>query len=178
MSVSRLDRGADPVLYFPAVDPERRFAELADVIGFGAPERALLEQVRPLVEAGFGAMTDDLLQVLVAHAPMAPLLNGHQDEEGRQRLLRWVEEIFGGTYDQQWTQRRASLGRHLRRASLPLGELVAATAALRVRAEDLLRHATVRAGWSDHEQQRAMVALDEILDLELALILEGYADAG
>ncbi len=162
------------MVYWAAVQNQERFRELAAVIGFGPADEALLSKVRPLVEPGFGAMTTELLGVLLKHPPMAPLLNGASGEDARQRLQVWVEGIFSGRYDAEWIAGRTALGKHLFHAKLRLGELVSATSALRVRVEGLLRHATVRAGWSDHEQQQAIAALDEILDLELALILEGY----
>ena len=45
---------------------------------------------------------------------------------------------------------------------------------VRVRLQDLLRREAIRAGWSMHEQQVAIAAVDKLLDMELAIMLETF----
>ena len=151
------------------------FEEMARDIGFAEEHAELLRAAHPLVSPFFQEVVDRFYEV-IAQNPEARAVFADESAIERQKvhLAGWLEGIFGGVYDEAYFERRARIGRAHVRIRLPQRYMFSMMNVVRVRLQDLLRREAIRAGWSMHEQQVAIAAVDKLLDMELAIMLETF----
>lgn len=151
------------------------FEEMARDIGFAEEHAELLRAAHPLVSPFFQEVVDRFYEV-IAQNPDARAVFADESAIERQKvhLAGWLEGIFGGVYDEAYFERRARIGRAHVRIRLPQRYMFSMMNVVRVRLQDLLRREAIRAGWSMHEQQVAIAAVDKLLDMELAIMLETF----
>ena len=151
------------------------FEEMARDIGFAEEHAELLRAAHPLVSPFFQEVVDRFYEV-IAQNPEARAVFADESAIERQKvhLAGWLEGIFGGVYDEAYFERRTRIGRAHVRIRLPQRYMFSMMNVVRVRLQDLLRREAIRAGWSMHEQQVAIAAVDKLLDMELAIMLETF----
>ncbi len=85
-------------------------------------------------------------------------------------LCGWVLELFSGTYDWDYCQRHVSIGRVHVRHHLPQYYMCTGMSVIRNALNDHIRQADIA------DPDRTMAALNKLLDLELALMLQTYKE--
>ena len=148
---------------------------LTKYVAFDDRASAALRAAHPLVAPHFAAIIDDFYATIEAHPDARAAITGGAAQIARlkQSLLKWIDELFRGPHDQGYFERRARIGRVHVRINLPQMYMLTAMDRIRLRSVDVLREAPA----VDAEAQRQMLtALHQILDIELAIMLETYRD--
>jgi signal transduction histidine kinase len=125
------------------------------------------------VEPYFSALIDDFYAEIERHPDAQRVITGGAEQVTRLKgtLLGWLRDLFSGCYDQEYVNRRWSIGR--RHVEIGLRQAFPDAALSR------LRHGLVRAvreGWTGNplDLARTVESLNALLDLELAIIHEAY----
>ncbi len=144
-------------------------------VGFDEAATASLREAHPLVAPHFAAIIDDFYATIEAHpnARAAITGGGAQIARLKQSLLRWIDELFKGPHDEAYFERRARIGRVHVQINLPQVYMLTAMDRIRLRSVDVLRDAI---GVPSEALRRMLSALHQILDIELAIMLETYRD--
>ena len=153
-----------------------RFREnVTEYVGFDQASSEALREARSLVAPHFGAIIDDFYDTIEAHPDASAAITGGAAQIARlkQSLLKWIDELFTGPHDGEYFVRRARIGRIHVRISLPQVYMLTAMDRIRLRTSDVLRDAP---GVPPAALRRMLAALHQILDIELAIMLETYRD--
>lgn len=144
-------------------------------VGFDAAATESLREAHPLVAPRFGAIIDDFYATIEAHPNARAAITGGAAQIARlkQSLLRWIDELFKGPHDNEYFERRARIGRVHVQINLPQMYMFTAMDRIRLRSADALREAP---GVAPEKLNRMLAALHQILDIELAIMLETYRD--
>ena len=123
----------------------------------------------------FAAIIDDVYATIEAHPDARAAITGGPAQIARlkQSLLRWIDELFKGPHDEAYFERRARIGRIHVQINLPQVYMLTAMDRIRLRSVDVLRDAI---GVPPKTLSRMLEALHQILDIELAIMLETYRD--
>ena len=144
-------------------------------VGFDDAASDALRQAYPVVAPHFGPIIDDFYATIEAHPGARAAITGGSGQIQRLKgsLLQWIDEIFRGPHDEDYFERRARIGRVHVQINLPQMYMFTAMDRIRVQSLDVLRDAsTVEPSTS----RRMMTALHQILDIELAIMLETYRE--
>jgi two-component system, NtrC family, sensor histidine kinase HydH len=144
-------------------------------VGFDDAASASLAEVQPIVAPHAKAIIDDFYDTIEAHPGARSAITGGAAQILRlkQSLLRWLDELFRGPHDEAYFERRARIGRVHVRIELPQGYMFTAMDRIRVRTTDVLREAL---STDPPKLQRATTAVHQIMDIELAIMLETYRE--
>jgi two-component system sensor histidine kinase HydH len=144
-------------------------------VGFDERSTAALREARELVAPHFAAIIDDFYATIEAHQDARAAITGGAAQIARlkQSLLRWIDELFTGPHDEAYFQRRLRIGRVHVQINLPQVYMLTAMDRIRVRSIAVLRDAP---GLDEPRQRRMLTALHQILDIELAIMLESYRE--
>jgi signal transduction histidine kinase len=144
-------------------------------VGFDDDASAALREAHPLVAPQLAAIIDDFYATIEAHPGARVAITGGaaQIERLKRSLLRWIDELFRGPHDQGYFERRARIGRVHVQISLPQMYMFTAMDRIRVRSVDALREAP---NVDPAGLPRMTKALHQILDIELAIMLETYRE--
>jgi signal transduction histidine kinase len=144
-------------------------------VGFDEAASAALLEAHPLVAPHFGPIIDDFYDTIQAHPDARAAISGGAAQIARlkQSLLRWIDELFRGPHDDAYFERRARIGRVHVRINLPQMYMLTAMDRIRLHAADVLRDAP---GVDAAALRRMLTALHQVLDIELAIMLETYRD--
>jgi len=144
-------------------------------VGFTSDSSATLREFHPQVRDQFAAIVDDFYATIDAHADAQAAISGGADQVDRlkQTLVRWLEVLLLGPHDEAYYQMRTRIGRVHVRIGLPQAFMF--TAMNRIRTH-LSLVAAARLAHDPGALRRTSVALHQILDLELAIMLETYRD--
>ena len=153
---------------------EQFFDELKSYVGFSEAHARTLAGLRTAVEPAFPAVIDRFyLAIQQTPRAMAVFTGGAAQIERQKRFLRtWLEGLVSGVYDLEYLSLRARIGRtHVR---IRLEQRYMFTAMNLVR--EGLHTAVDESDYPLTERPGAHAALDKICDLELAIMLETYAE--
>jgi len=144
-------------------------------VAFDERASAALKEAHPLVAPHFAAIIDDFYATIEAHPDARAAITGGAAQIARlkQSLLRWIDELFRGPHDEDYFERRARIGRVHVKINLPQMYMLTAMDRIRLRSADVLRSA---ASVDGEAESRMLSALHQILDIELAIMLETYRD--
>ena len=156
----------------PAASP---FDDLKRYVGFTDASSRLLAEVYPTIAAEVAPIIDDFYAVVGQHADARRTITGGPARIVRLKrtLRRWLEELFVGPHDEAYWQRRAQIGRVHVRIELPQAFMFTAVDRVRVQAGAAISAVLV------HDSERCnatLAAFHQILDLDLAIMLETYRD--
>jgi signal transduction histidine kinase len=123
----------------------------------------------------FGPIVDDFYATIEAHAGARAAIKGGaaQIERLKGSLMRWIDEMFRGPHDEAYFQRRARIGHIHVKIDLPQVYMFTAMDRIRVQTQSVLRDSTA---FDAEKAKRVATALDQILDIELAIMLETYRE--
>jgi len=150
------------------------FENLKLYVGFDDDSEAALRALHPIASPSFGPIVDDFYAAIEAHPGARAAITGGRAQIDRlkQTLLRWIETLLLGPHDEAYYEMRARIGRVHVRIALPQQYMFTAMDRIRVRLLDVI-HDKV----DDRAQVRRMcAALNQIIDLELAIMLETYRE--
>ena len=140
------------------------------------PRPSPCAQAHPLVAPHFGAIIDDFYATIEAHPNARAAITGGAAQIARlkQSLLRWIDELFKGPHDNAYFERRARIGRVHVQINLP--QMYMFTAMDRIRLAVGRCASRGARGDARGAESRMLAALHQILDIELAIMLETYRD--
>ncbi len=149
---------------------ETRFAELKRYVMFSAEDAALLGGFREVAVPHFQRIVEEFYDQIRRHEEAHAVFTGEAQIARLQRsLVRWLERVFGGTYDEAYFAETTAIGRVHVKVGLPQRYMFTAMALIRVSLIDIAE-ATGPNG------RRIARAIGRLLDLELAIMLESYRD--
>jgi PAS domain S-box-containing protein len=121
----------------------------------------------------FAALVDDFYQEIQRHPAANSVITGGQVQIDRLKktLLNWLGELFAGTYDASYVERRWRVG--LKHVEIDLPQVYTAAALSRLRI-GLMR--VLSQHWPGDETELSLVlqSLNKLLDLDLAVIGDAY----
>jgi two-component system, NtrC family, sensor histidine kinase HydH len=151
------------------------FENIKLYVGFTDASSAALRELHPVAEPFFVPIVDDFYAAIEAHPGAREAITGGtaQIERLKQTLIRWMDKMLLGPHDEAYYELRARIGRMHVRIALPQEYMFTAMDRIRVRLLDVLR--TKLAG-DPEKVERIATALNQIMDLELAIMLETYRE--
>ena len=144
-------------------------------VGFDQRSTEALREARALVAPHFTAIIDDFYDTIEAHPDARAAITGGSAQIARlkQSLLRWIDELFTGPHDVAYFERRLRIGRVHVQINLPQMYMLTAMDRIRVHTVAALR---APPGIEGARVDAMLTALHQILDIELAIMLESYRD--
>ena len=151
------------------------FESLKQYVGFTEASSAALRELHPLAQPSFVPIVDDFYAAIEAHPGARAAITGGPAQMARlkQTLIQWLDSMLLGPHDETYYQVRARIGRVHVRIELPQGFMFTAMNRIRVHLLDVLRGANGRRSGGSAGRS---TALHQILDLELAIMLETYRE--
>jgi two-component system sensor histidine kinase HydH len=168
-------RGRCAVIKTTLVTGQTFFESLKTYVGFDEGTSATLAGVRDVVAPHFKPIIDDFYATIEAHPGARSAITGGAAQIQRLKgtLVRWLDELFRGPHDEAYFERRARIGRIHVLINLPQAYMFTAMDRIRVRVSDVIGAALN----SDRAAlQRAQTAIHQIMDIELAIMLETYRE--
>lgn len=148
---------------------ETLFDELRRYVRFGREEESLLRAFRPRAASDFERIAQQFYERIREHEAAHAVFTGEpQIARLQQSLVRWLERIFTGPWDEAYFRETAQIGRVHVNVGLAQHYMFTAMALIRV---ELTRVAERELG---SESTATREAITRLLDLELAIMLEGY----
>lgn len=145
------------------------YRELTEYIGFTDKDAALLAELAPTVTPAFTTIVTAFYTALNQNERTRAVFSGpEQVERLRVTLHAWLADVFGGEYGEAYFQKRARIGRvHVDVGLLP-HFMFSAMNVIRCEVSAVLLDAGVS---EDHFH-----AVEKILDIELAVMVQSYCD--
>jgi two-component system sensor histidine kinase HydH len=167
-----LEKSGLPVL--PPTGSETFFKSLQRYVGFSEDSTAALRSFHPIAAPHFRSIIDDFYAAIEAHPGARAAITGGavQIDRLKRTLIQWMDSMLLGPHDEAYFAMRARIGRVHVRIELPQSYMFTAMNRIRVHLLNVLRGAPL----SDAEKNRVGDALHQILDLELAIMLETYRE--
>jgi two-component system sensor histidine kinase HydH len=156
--------------------PLTLFDSIKQYVGFTNESSAELRAFHPVAKPFLGQIIDDFYDAIERHPRASAALTGGKDqiERLKKTLSGWLDSMLLGPHDEAYYRSRARIGQVHIRIALPQEFMFTAMDRIRIRLMDVVRE---RLSPSDlHDARRTATALDQILDLELAIMLETYRE--
>lgn len=150
-----------------------RWNEIRKYVRFGPDDEAALEAARPLVAPHFDRIVTEFYdRILEFEGARAVLTEGPaQVERLKVTLLRWLQGVFTGPWDEAYFHVRARIGRIHVRIGLEPRYMICAMAVIRWSLQTIVFQAL---GHAPAQLFATMRAIAKICDVELAIMLESY----
>lgn len=136
-------------------------------------DAARVHSVGPLVTPQFATLVDDFYAEIQRHPDATKVITGGNEQINRLKktLIRWLEELFSGRYDQEYVERRWRVG--YRHVEIGLNQVYTNAALSRLR-RGLLTALEKEWKGGIHELLAIRLSLNSLLDLDLAIIEDAY----
>jgi signal transduction histidine kinase len=151
------------------------FEDIKRYVGFTEGSTAALRELRPLAAPEFPRIVDDFYAAILGHAAARGAITGGDAQIGRlkQTLTHWLDTMLLGPHDGAYLESRARIGRVHVLIDLPQAYMFTAMSRIRMGLMEVVqRHMAARPA----DLARVGDALHQILDLELAIMLETYRE--
>src|SRR5215831_8335316 len=151
------------------------FENIKLYVGFTDASSAALRELHPIALPFFQPIVDDFYAAIEDHPGASQAITGGQAQIARlkQTLLRWMDKMLLGPHDEAYYELRARIGRMHVRIALPQQYMFTAMDRIRVRLLDVVR---TQVADDPVRVERIATALNQIMDLELAIMLETYRE--
>lgn len=150
---------------------ETPFEELKRYVRWSDADAKLLADLREAAEPHFPRIAQEFYDRIREHEEAhAVFVDEAQIQRLQRSLVRWLERIFGGVYDQTYFEQTAAIGRVHVRVGLPQRYMFTAMALIRSSLETIATRGSADGG------EAARDALGRLLDLELAIMVGTYHD--
>lgn len=152
-----------------------QFALAKEYVDFGAGSEAALRQFHPAAKPHFVPIIDDFYRRIEEVPAARALVTGGKPQIERLKLTlrEWLEVLLLGPFDEAYLAARSRIGRVHVRIGMPQEFMFTAMNRIRVRLQEIAAE-TYRA---DPEHAKAVqTALGQIIDLELAIMLDTYRE--
>lgn len=146
---------------------------LCQYVGFDDAAAQRLEAIGPHVKRFHERIVDEFYRaILIDPATRAVLTSSSQIDRLRDSLTRWLEGLFVGPYDDTYFARRSSIGRMHVKVGLEQRYILVAMNVIRLGLHQALADASDDdfGVFQDHQ------VIDQICDIELAIMLETYRE--
>jgi CheY-like chemotaxis protein len=154
-------------------DAFRRYQELQGYVGWDDEAARRIAALGPLLDPCLPALVDDFYAEIDRHPQARKVITGGAAQVQRLKgtLLAWLRELLAGRYDRDYVARRWCVG--WRHVEIGLDQVFTNVALSRLRTG--LCNA-LRARWQGPPEDlyAAARALNQLLDLDLALIEDAY----
>jgi signal transduction histidine kinase len=151
----------------------RRFRELQTYVGWTEESTRRVTAIADLLAPRLPVLVDDFYTEIDRHPGARKVITGGaaQIERLKGTLLAWLRELLAGRYDQDYVARRWRVG--WRHVEIGLDQVYTNVALSRLRLG--LLHALQESWSGDPQELQATVrALNQLMDLDLALIEDAY----
>jgi PAS domain S-box-containing protein len=156
----------------PSESQETRFQELKRYLRFDARDAELLLAFGERAAPDFPRIALEFYDRIREHSDAHDVFTGEEQIQRLQRsLVLWMARVCGGVYDEEYCEQTAKIGRVHVKIGLPQRYMLTAMGLIR---GSLLRIADRELGESAAPTREA---LQRILDLELAVMLQAYKDS-
>lgn len=154
-------------------DDAQIFEALKQQLRFDQRDAQTLHAVADQIEELLPTVLDRACKRIFSFPETRQSITGGGDGQRkfRESLEQWVRSLFGGTYDEQYLQRRVKIGQAQVEIALPQHFIVAAMEVVRQELDHAMRAKQIPGG------EEALASLHKLLALESAIMLEGYQDA-
>ena len=147
---------------------------LFEYVGFNADSARVLEELGPRLEPHFDQVVEHFYEAAMADpGARAVFENEAQIQRLRLSLRRWLEGLFCGVYDQAYFDKRSRIGRVHVRVGLEQCYMLTAMNLVRVDLHTALFSTSATDPASLLHGHRE---IDQICDIELAIMLETYRE--
>ncbi|RMH42646.1 MAG: PAS domain S-box protein [Deltaproteobacteria bacterium] len=154
--------------------PMTFWEEIQRYVRFDDDDRAALRALLPHARPHFRAIAEEFYARLREHPAAFRVFSGEaQIERLKGTLVQWLESLLAGPWDGDYFEQRARIGRVHVRVGLPQRYMFTAMSVIRAHLGDVVRNAYATAPDALGD---AMRALEHVLDLELAVMLETYRE--
>lgn len=150
------------------------FHEMKSYLQFGEHDAAALAAIRSRIAPQFPEVVELFYARLLQHPGASAVFRGDEAMMARLRrtLLAWLDELFGGTYDNAYFESRCRIGRTHVRVELPQHYMFMAMNVVRLELSTRIR----RISLPKPELDTTLNALHKLLDLELAIMNQTYRE--
>jgi len=146
--------------------------EMIRYVRLDAEDRSLVHALLPVVEPHFESIAVDFYERIREHEEAhAVFIDEAQVRRLHRSLIAWFGGLFGGDYGSEHFARTAHVGWVHVRIGLPQRYMQAAMTLIRARLVE-----AVQAALAPAEAGPAVRALDKLVDLELAVMVDAYRD--
>ena len=151
--------------------PETRFEELKRYVRFDDDDARALLAFRPVAAPHFTRIAREFYERIREHEEAHAVFSGEEQIERLQRsMVRWMDRLLSGPYDEAYHEQTLAIGRMHVRVGLPQRYMFTAMALIRVALEAVAEREL------GAEAPKARAALTRLLDLELAIMFESYRE--
>lgn len=151
--------------------PETRFDELKRYVRFDENDARTLLAFRPVAAPHFVRIAREFYERIREHEDAHAVFSGEAQIERLQRsLVRWMDRVLSGTYDEAYLEETRKIGRVHVRVGLPQRYMFTSMALIRVSLEAVAEQELGATA------ERTRAALTRLLDLELAIMVESYRE--
>lgn len=150
-----------------------RFRNLCAYVGFDADSAAALRAFHENAEPRLAEVVDDFYAAIERDDGARRLLTGgsKQIERLKVTLRGWLERVLRGPHDAEHVARHAEIGRVHVRIGMPQELMFMAMSRIRTGLTEIAEEVY---GAEPTSRARTVRALNQILDIELAIMLDGY----
>ena len=149
---------------------ESLHAEIRRYVRSGAEDAATLRDAKPWVAPHFPRIAAEFYDRIHEHEQAhAVLVDDAQVTRLKGSLVRWLERVFSGPYDEAYFRETAKIGEVHVRVGLPQRYMFTAMSLIRTSLIDVLDREA-----DPEDATRYRRAVSRVLDLELAVMLEAY----
>jgi len=151
------------------------FEAIKGYVEFNDGSTDLLRRFHPVAEDQFGPIVDDFYLAIQRHPGASSAITGGaaQIERLKHTLVSWMQDLLLGPHDEAYFQKRARIGRVHVRINLPQSYMLTAMNRIRVLLVEVARQ---RLSNDPPRLVATTRAMHQILDLELAIMLETYRE--
>jgi PAS domain S-box-containing protein len=154
-------------------DAFRRYQELQAYVGWTDEAARRVAATATLLDPYLPLLIDDFYEEIERHPEAAKVITGGRDQIVRLKgtLLAWIRELLCGRYDQDYVARRWRVG--WRHVEIGLDQVYTNVALSRLRT-GLCQ--ALQEQWTGAAEglRQTLAALNQLLDLDLAIIEEAY----
>ena len=152
---------------------EHLFDEMKRYVGFSSRDEANLRRVGPRVAPHAHSITDEFYARVLEHDGARAAITGGdaQVERLKKTLIRWIEGLFEGPWDEAYYERRARIGRRHVEIDLPQQYMFTAVNVIRGHLVEVILDTADPAHARDE-----IHSVDKLLDMELAVMLHTYRE--
>ena len=150
-------------------------ARLMAQTGFGKEDARHLAALLPTVEPEVKRLAERFYERILADEEASTTLSGSQARAERLKvtMIRWIRSGLSGPHDEDWLESRARIGRVHVQIEMPQHLMVTAMNGLR---QDLREIVDDSLEGDSPRRRETSRALDRLLDLELAIMLDTYRE--
>lgn len=144
---------------------ETRIEEIKRFVRFSEEDAARLARFRERVAPHYARIAQEFYERIREHEEAHAVLTG-EDQIARLQssMVRWLDDLFGGIYDEEYFARTERIGRVHVKVGLPGRYMLTAMALIRSSLSVIV------------DEPNARDALSRLLDIELAVMLESYRE--